>query len=164
MADVRARNKAYITKRILAADPSKQTLTSKKRYIYSETALLPFSAINRFWYYDDTTLSALIKLTNPVQFCAIAKLFFYVKAEEPPSPNAWTGAFDLDRIRNLDKLTGLKHVTVLVAWTSLYDISFPAQNAALACIKAGLEDKIRAAAVPGVDVVFKLWYPTRREL
>jgi hypothetical protein len=43
-------------------------LQSTCRQLYTETALLPFSRINRFWYYDDRALSVLKRRITPGQY------------------------------------------------------------------------------------------------
>jgi hypothetical protein len=43
-------------------------LQSTCRQLYTETALLPFPRINRFWYYDDRALSVLKRRITPGQY------------------------------------------------------------------------------------------------
>jgi hypothetical protein len=106
------------------------------RQFYAETALLPFSRINRFWYSNDDSLKMLIECLKPAQLRAITHLFFTVRSTED---------FNFERLENLDKLEGVKRIDVEGA-----DMC----SVALEYVETGLGGKIREKAAKGVEVVF----------
>jgi hypothetical protein len=116
------------------------------RQIYAETALLPFSRTNRFWYYDDNALKTLVKVLIPAQLYAIMHLFFHV-SDDAANPYSDTGDFDLKRLTNLGKLNGLKRIAVTV---------LPRLEGQFERVEASLGGKIREEATKGVEVVFKM--------
>ncbi|KAI4616579.1 hypothetical protein J4E80_005853 [Alternaria sp. BMP 0032] len=139
-------------------------LQSTCRQIYTETALVPFFSINRFWYYNDFALSALKNRITSVQTGAITKLFFYVNAMEYSSRPNNIGDFDLKRVQNLSTLTGLKYIHVavvvddvdLMSCESSFRTTRPSEIAALKRIEAGLGPRLLEFALKDVELAFEL--------
>jgi len=162
------RSKVRITRTNLPGGPKESSpfvaLQSTCRQIYTETALVPFSGINRFWYYNDFALSALKNRVTSAQIGAIAKLFFYVKAMEYSSRPNDIGDFDLKRVQNLSTLTGLKYIHVavvvnngdLMSRESSFRTTRPSENAALKRIEAGLGPRLLEFAPKDVELAFEL--------
>jgi len=154
-------SKVRITRTNLPGGPKEDNpfvaLQSTCRQIYTETALVPFSSINRFWYYNDFALSALKKRITPAQTGAIAKLFFYVKAMEYSSRPNDIGDFDLKRVQNLSTLTGLKYIHIAVVVGTSSKSSFrPSEIAVLKRIEAGLGPRLLEFAPKDVELAFEL--------
>ncbi|KAI4661667.1 uncharacterized protein J4E78_004456 [Alternaria triticimaculans] len=132
-------------------------LQSTCRQIYTETALVPFSGINRFWYYNDFALTALKNRITSSQTGAITKLFFHVKAMEYSSRPNDIGDFDLKRVQNLSTLTGLKYIHIAVVVGTSSKSSFrPSEIAALKRIEAGLGPRLLKFAPKDVELAFEL--------
>ncbi|KAG9188797.1 hypothetical protein G6011_07502 [Alternaria panax] len=119
------------------------------RQIYTETATLPFSHINRFCYLDNHSLQVLAKRTRSVQIQSITKLILYVS--EPLSGPYPTRNFPFARIQTLGLLTGLKSICINVTAGGSLSI----RNAVLARIRTELEPKILEVAPNGIDLVFE---------
>jgi hypothetical protein len=126
--------------------------------IYTETAKLPFSRINRFWYLDERALDTLILWIKPSQIQAITKLFFFVVVEDVHEPSE-TGDMDLKRIRNLGMLTGVKHISVAVAVRYSGCVPQSMKDAALGRIQGGLGPKVLEFAPKNVELVFEAYKP-----
>ncbi|KAH6879231.1 hypothetical protein BKA58DRAFT_436922 [Alternaria rosae] len=130
------------------------------RQIYTETAMLPFSGLNHFWYLDDLALQILRKRLLPIQFHSITKLVFFV-TENVDMPSA-TGNFDPARFQNLRLLTRLKYIriVVLIKLDSVragpYSIARWIENPTFARIQASLEPIFLEAVPEGVDLDFEL--------
>jgi len=161
-------SKVRITRTNLPGGPKEDTpfvaLQSTCRQIYTETALVLFSGINRFWYYNDFALSALKNRITSAQTGAITKLFFYVKAMEYSSRPNDIGDFDLKRVQNLSTLTGLKYIHVavvvddgdLMSRESSFRTTRPSEIAALKRIEAGLGPRLLEFAPKDVELAFEL--------
>ncbi|KAI4648754.1 uncharacterized protein J4E79_009825 [Alternaria viburni] len=162
------RSKVRITRTNLPGGPKESSpfvaLQSTCRQIYTETALVPFSSINRFWYYNDFALSALKNRITSAQTGAIAKLFFYLNAMEYTSRPNDIGDFDLKRVQNLSTLTGLKYIHVavviedgdLMSPESSFHTTRPSEIAALKRIEAGLGPRLLEFAPKDVELAFEL--------
>jgi len=161
-------SKVRITRTNLPGGPKESSpfvaLQSTCRQIYTETALVPFSGINRFWYYNDFALTALKNRITSSQTGAITKLFFYVKAMEYSSRPNDIGDFDLKRVQNLSTLTGLKYIHVavvvddgnLMSLKSSFRTTRPSEIAALKRIEAGLSSRLLEFAPKDVELAFEL--------
>jgi hypothetical protein len=128
------------------------------RQIYTETAKLPFSRINQFWYLDERALDTLILWIKPSQIQAITKLFFFVVVEDVHEPSE-TGDMDLKRIRNLGMLTGVKHISVAVAVRYSGCVPQSMKDAALRRIQGGLGPKVLEFAPKNAELVFETYKP-----
>ncbi|KAI4948657.1 hypothetical protein J4E86_008005 [Alternaria arbusti] len=161
-------SKVRITRTNLPGGPKESSpfvaLQSTCRQLYTETALVPFSSINRFWYYNDFALTALRNRITSAQTGAISKLFFYVKAMEYSSRPNDIGDFDLKRVQNLSTLTGLKYIHVavvvddgdLMSRESSFRTTRPSEVAALKRIEAGLGPRLLEFAPKDVELAFEL--------
>ncbi|KAI4917584.1 uncharacterized protein J4E92_008978 [Alternaria infectoria] len=162
------RSKVRITRTNLPGGPKESSpfvaLQSTCRQIHTETALVPFSSINRFWYYNDFDLTALKNRITSSQTGAITKLFFYVNAMEYSSRPNDIGDFDLKRVQNLSTLTGLKYIHVavvvddgdLMSPESSFHTTRPSEIAALKRIEAGLGPRLLEFAPKDVELAFEL--------
>ncbi|KAI4708804.1 hypothetical protein J4E89_006205 [Alternaria sp. Ai002NY15] len=162
------RSKVRITRTNLPGGPKESSpfvaLQSTCRQIHTETALVPFSSINRFWYYNDFDLTALKNRITSAQTGAITRLFFYVNAMEYSSRPNDIGDFDLKRVQNLSTLTGLKYIHVavvvddvdLMSHESSFRTTRPSEIAALKRIEAGLGPRLLEFAPKDVELAFEL--------
>jgi hypothetical protein len=117
------------------------------RQIYVETALLPFSEINEFWYYTTSDLDILQDRFAPAQVKAISTVFFNIVFNPLDIvnnfPDRW-GNFDRDRLVGLEEFEGLQKVIVY------YKKPFDPQN-----VKEELVAAIQAHSSQKVQVVFR---------
>ncbi|KAF7567133.1 hypothetical protein TUN199_03606 [Pyrenophora tritici-repentis] len=130
------------------------------RQIYMQTALVPFSHINDFWFSEDLALRMMSWRMKSVHFRSIAKVVFTVR-EKVGEPSEF-GGFDLERLSSLSLLQGLKHVQVLIHFA----VGDRCRNAvimpewvrddALQRIGQSLGREIKAAAPKGVKLIFEM--------
>jgi hypothetical protein len=85
------------------------TLQQASRQLYAETALLPFSAINGFWYYGESEIVKCEPVLYEAQWACVAHVFFNISiSKDYPGP---LGNFAASSIELLMTFRGLKKVT-----------------------------------------------------
>jgi hypothetical protein len=109
------------------------------RQTYAETALLPFSTVNRFWYYDPRGLD----------------FFRILVSNEWPSP---LGSLELGRLEGLEQFQGLKKVTLFLELEGLVDLSLEQVDDVLEELRIASEEHIRKVTPEGMEIVYTILY------
>ncbi|CAE7202171.1 hypothetical protein P3342_010808 [Pyrenophora teres f. teres] len=130
------------------------------RQVYMETALVPFSRVNDFWFAEDVALRMMAWEMRSVHFHSIAKIVFPV-CEKVGEPSEF-GDFDLGRLKNLSLLKRLQLVQVSIHFAGCNRcrnaVVMPewVRDDALQRIRQSLGRKIKAAAPEGFKLVFEM--------
>jgi hypothetical protein len=122
------------------------------RQIYKETALLPFSSVNTFWFSDMLALDKCKPKFYPAQWDCISHVFFNVSIDtkvntSSPPP---IGNFRKERLEGLSSFKGLKKVTIYLN----VDYHEEDKEDLMDGLKTALEGDLEEAVPASVKVVF----------
>jgi hypothetical protein len=127
------------------------------RQIYAETALLPFSTVNRFWYYGTRDLDVCLPEFHEPQVQSIGHVFFRIRvSNEWPSP---LGSLELGRLEGLEQFQGLKKVTLFIELEEgLVDLALEQVDDVLEGLRIASEEPIRKVTSEGMEIVYTILY------
>ena len=117
------------------------------RQIYIETALLPFSKINKFWYYGRESIHKMRSRLLIAQQNAISTIHFSIQKHDAGIalliPVAW-GNFEVSRLQHLHEFPGLQKI--IFYCVKPFDVG---------PVRGEIEQRIRELGPRGVQIVFQ---------
>jgi len=119
------------------------------RQTYAETALLPFSNINQFWYRSQESIDRMRSRLFIGQINSITTIYFTISSQDRRVGGGWHidpawGNFDVSRLWYLHQFSGLKEV--IFYCFEPFDFS---------PVKGEIERYVRKRAPRGVQLVFQ---------
>jgi hypothetical protein len=123
------------------------------RQIHAETALLPFSTVNSFWYYSKKDQDVCLPEIYEPQVQSSGHIFFLISfSEEYLGP---LGSLDLKRLEGLELFQGLKKVALFPDLEGMH-LSLEQVDDMLKGLRIVTEEPLRKVTPEGMEIMYSI--------